>query len=102
MPAPTIENTNIPKGSSRLLPTGNFALSLCSLHCTSLFVVHTISVHSRSNAESTNDAISDSDDEKYAAMHFAISSKIFAITLICAPERASATLPPHSFQENSH
>lgn len=96
----TIENTRIPKGSRRLLPTGNFAFNRFNLHATSLFVVQTMSVHSKSSAESTNDAISDNDEEKYAAMHFAANSKMFATTLIC-PNPARQVQNPKTAQPTS-
>ena len=58
-----MEKTRMPRGSSRRLPTGNFFLSFLILHPTSLFVVQTMSVHRRSSAESTSEAISESDEE---------------------------------------
>jgi hypothetical protein len=58
-----MENTRIPIGSSRRRPTGNRLLKRLMRHCTNLLVVHTINVHSRSNAESTREAINDSEDE---------------------------------------
>lgn len=77
-----IENTNIPSGSNLLLPTGNFLLSLLIRHPTSLCVVKMIAVHSKSSAESANEAISDRDEELRAATPLAISSIMLAMTLI--------------------
>lgn len=89
-----MEKTRIPSGSRRRRPTGNLAFKRFNFHATNLFVVQTISVQSKSNAESTNDAINDSEDEKYAAMHFAASSKTFATTLVCH-HHVSNTSTPH-------
>lgn len=47
----------------RRLPTGNFCLNLLRCHSTSLCVVKTIAVHSKSNAESASEAMSDSEEE---------------------------------------
>lgn len=58
-----MEKTRIPRGSSRRLPTGNFFLSLLIRHPTSLLVVQTMSVHKRSRAESTSEAIRERDEE---------------------------------------
>jgi hypothetical protein len=77
-----IENTNIPSGSSLRRPTGNFFLSLCKCHSTNLCVVNTIAVHSKSNAESASDAMSESEDEYPAAIPFAMRRRTLAITLI--------------------
>jgi hypothetical protein len=59
----TIENTRIPKGSSRRRPTGNRARNVERRHCTSLAVDHMIRVQRRSNAESTKEATRESEDE---------------------------------------
>jgi len=77
-----IEKTRIPSGSRRLLPTGNLCCNLRILHCTSLLVVQIINVHRRSRAESTREAISESDDELKAAMTLATRRTMLAITLI--------------------
>lgn len=77
-----MEKTNIPRGSSRFRPTGNLCRNLRILHWTSLFVVQTINVHRRSRAESTSDAIRDSDEELKAAMPLATRRRTLAMTLI--------------------
>jgi hypothetical protein len=59
------ENTRMPRGSSLLLPTGNRRRRLCRRHPTNLLVLHTMIVlHNKSSAESTREAIRDSDGEK--------------------------------------
>ena len=77
-----MEKTRIPSGSSLRRPTGNLRWSRPIFHWTSLLVVHIISVHRRSRAESTREAISEREDDVKAAMTLAISSRMFAITLI--------------------
>lgn len=81
----TIENTRMPKGSSRLLPTGKRRCRLCNRQLTSLFVTHTITVHNRSNAESIVEAMSESEGEKATPMTFAMSKKMFVMMLIWVP-----------------
>lgn len=78
-----IENTRMPRGSRRRLPTGNFLRKRLILHPTSLFVVQTMTVHRRSRAESTNEAINEREEENIAATPLAASKRILAITLIC-------------------
>lgn len=78
-----IENTRIPSGSRRLRPTGNLCCNLVILHCTSLLVVQIMIVHRRSRAESTREAMSESDDELKAAMTLAMRRAMLASTLIC-------------------
>lgn len=58
-----MEKTRMPRGSRRRRPTGNFLRSRLILHPTSLLVVQTMTVQRRSSAESTSEAIRDSDDE---------------------------------------
>jgi len=77
-----IEKTRMPSGSRRRRPTGNLCCNLRILHCTSLLVVQMIEVHRRSRAESTRDAMSESDDELKAAMTLAMRRTTLAITLI--------------------
>ncbi|KAI8409261.1 hypothetical protein FOFC_09096 [Fusarium oxysporum] len=77
-----IENTRIPSGSKRLRPTGKRRCIACNRHKTSLLVDHTISVHSKSSAESTSDATSDSDPVVNTANAFPAKRRILAITLI--------------------
>ena len=72
----------MPNGSSLRRPTGNLCCNLRILHCTSLCVVQMINVQSRSSAESTSDAMSESDEELKAAMILATKSRILAMTLI--------------------
>jgi hypothetical protein len=77
-----IENTSIPSGSNLRRPTGNFFLSLCKRHSTSLCVVNIIAVHNRSKAESASDAMSESEDEYPAAIPLAMRRRMLAITLM--------------------
>ena len=77
-----MEKTRIPRGSKRLLPTGNFLRSFLILQPTSLLVVQTINVQRRSRAESTSDAMRERDEEYPAAMPFAASRMMLATTLI--------------------
>lgn len=77
-----IEKTSMPNGSSLRRPTGNLCCKPCIFHWTSLFVVQMIIVHNRSKAESTREAISDSDEEENAATIFAIRRKTLAMTLV--------------------
>ena len=77
-----MENTRIPRGSSRFRPTGNLCCSLRILHWTSLLVVHIMTVQRRSSAESTREAMSDSDEDAKAATILATRSRMFAMTLI--------------------
>ena len=77
-----MEKTRIPRGSSRLRPTGNLCCSRRIFHWTSLVVVQMIKVHSRSRAESTREAMSEREEDAKAAMILAMRRMIFAITLI--------------------
>ena len=77
-----IEKTRIPRGSRRRRPTGNLCCSRRIFHWTSLFVVQMISVHSRSRAESTREAMSESEDDVKAATILAMRRRMLAITLI--------------------
>lgn len=77
-----MEKTRIPSGSSLRRPTGNLCRSFRILHCTSLLVVQMINVHKRSKAESTKEAIKESDEEPNAATILAIRSITLATTLI--------------------
>ena len=77
-----MEKTTMPSGSSLRRPTGNLCCSLRILHCTSLCVVQMINVQSRSSAESTSEAMSESDEELKAAMILATRSRMLAMTLI--------------------
>jgi len=77
-----MEKTRIPRGSSLRRPTGNLCWSRLIFHWTSLLVVHIIRVHRRSSAESTSDAIRESEEDVKAAMILAISRRMFAIMLI--------------------
>lgn len=74
----------MPSGSSLRRPTGNLCRNFLILHCTSLFVVQIISVHSRSSAESTNEAIKERDEEPAAATTLAMRRMTLAATLIWA------------------
>lgn len=64
--------------------TGNLSLRAPSFHCTSLFVVHTIMVQSRSKALSVVEAMSDSDPEKKQATTLAARRNTLATTLTCS------------------
>lgn len=77
-----MEKTRIPIGSRRLRPTGNFFLSFESLQPTNLFVTQMMTVHSRSRAESTRDAMSEREFDQRAATPFAANRKILTMTLI--------------------
>ena len=77
-----MEKTRIPRGSRRRRPTGNLCCSRRIFHWTSLFVVQMISVHSRSRAESTREAMSESEEDAKAATILATRRRMFAITLI--------------------
>ena len=79
-----IEKTRIPRGSKRFRPTGNFVLSLASRQLTSLLVVKMMTVQSRSNAESTSEAIRERELDQMAAMPFAARRRILTKTLIYA------------------
>ena len=79
----TIENTRIPRGSSRRRPTGNLRRRLFSRHCTNLFVDHTIRVHRRSRAESSREAMRDSEEDWVVAIALAANSNTLAMMLIC-------------------
>lgn len=78
-----IEKTRIPIGSRRLLPTGNFFFSLDNRHPTNLLVTHIITVHRRSSAESTSEAMSERELDQMAATPFAASKRMLTITFIC-------------------
>jgi hypothetical protein len=77
-----MEKTRMPIGSSRLLPTGNFFLSFERRQPTSLLVVHIITVHNRSRAESTSDAMRERELDQMAATPLAARRRILTITLI--------------------
>lgn len=77
-----MENTRMPIGSRRLLPTGNFFLSLFRRHPTNLFVVQMMTVHRRSSAESTSDAMSEREFDQRAATPFAANNRMLTKTLI--------------------
>ena len=77
-----MEKTRIPRGSSRRRPTGNLCCSRRIFHCTSLFVVQIIKVHSRSRAESTSEAMREREEDAKAAVILAMRRIMLAITLI--------------------
>lgn len=77
-----MEKTRIPRGSRRLRPTGNFFLSLSSRQPTSLLVVQMMTVQRRSSAESTRDAIKESELDQIAATPLAASRRTLTATLI--------------------
>ena len=74
--------TRMPKGSRRRRPTGNLCCRRLIFQATSLLVVKIMRVQRRSRAESTRDAIRDSEVDENAARHFAARSRMLAITLI--------------------
>lgn len=77
-----MEKTRIPMGSRRLRPMGNFFLRVWRRQPTSLLVVQMMIVQSKSRAESTRDAIKDSEFDQMAATPLAASKKMLTRTLI--------------------
>ena len=77
-----MEKTRMPRGSRRLRPTGNFFLSLSRRQPTSLLVTQMMTVQRRSRAESTRDAMRESELDQIAATPFAANRSILTQTLI--------------------
>lgn len=77
-----IEKTRMPNGSSRRRPTGNLRRRRLIFHWTSLLVVHTMTVQSRSRAESTREAIREREEDPIAAITLAARRTTLATTFI--------------------
>lgn len=77
-----MEKTRMPMGSKRLRPIGNLFFRAFRRQPTSLFVVQMMIVQSKSRAESTRDAIKDSEFDQMAATPLAASRRMLTRTLI--------------------
>lgn len=75
-----MENTRIPRGSSRRRPTGNAEFMEPNFCLARRLVTQIIMVHKKSKIESVRDAINESERVDVTAITFAIRSKMLADT----------------------